>query len=88
MWKLSANTLTGWGTLIGSALGVLIALVAVIRYEVSTGDGVAHCVERLDSMERRVNGMDDHIITLAENVGALTGRGHEPAPPQTASVDR
>ena len=84
--KVSYNALTGWGTIMGSALAVLVALVAVIRYEVETGAGVAHCLQRLDSMESRVNQVDDHLVQLAENVGALTGK---PAPaPQTASVDR
>jgi hypothetical protein len=84
--KFNDNKLNAWGMAVGSALAVLVALVAVIRYEVETGAGVAHCVKRLDSMETRVNGMDDHIIELAENVGALTGRpaSHRTAP-QTAS---
>ena len=88
--KITTNALIGWGTVAGSALGLLVALVAVIRYEVTTGEGVAHCVQRLDSMETRVNGMDDHILTLAENLGALTGRPpaidrKTPAAPHIAS---
>ena len=65
--------LTGWGTILGTALTAISMLVIVTVYVVHTADGVTHCNQRLDRIEPRLEKMGD-------NVTYLRGAANRPRP--------